>query len=492
MTVSKISHTNYISKGPLIILGYSKENVNIKDINFPMALYRLIRPLDVLRKSTSAKIFEYTYEQYKQLPSNVKVNGTFSVTVQPDEIGILERVTFRHTFYSHHSIRKLLPHDEYVFVAIAYDNQFKPFGPLECVNFYLGKIREMIETFKPDFAFGDATKLLDKTTGKDPLQYCWAYNYFSPELLEKIKRTELDKLVTLNHNWTLKELSTGGVLFQLNEPFDQDRKKEYTTYKRQAEKALKLKKLFGGKKVKPSKINRGSYGSGADTTAGYDDVFKMMFAVGKGTLTKKDYLHWLKAADKKFKGNYHDSLLVEWAEMFANSTMDEGISLRDMIFNMEVLDGSEFGERYQDQIFISASIGLSLFDDCDCANPNKHRTDCEQQQNLQTTLNFFSLAVEHLNPDIAFLGHEAELEVPGETDAHFSDFLFPLTFVSSARLLEKSVRSSQVSSPVIKAKNGIILNNFSGIFEFEGEDEFDERKKHDAELLGLQDVEMEL
>ena len=123
---------------------------------------------------------------------------------------------------------------------------------------------------------------------------------------------------------------------------------------------------------------------------------------------------------------------------------------------------------------------------------SKHRKDCEQQQNIQTTLKFFSIAVEYLNPDLSFLGHEEEINVAEVSDSNFSDFLFPLTYISGARFKKKGVKSSQVRSPIIKTKNGIILNNFSSIFEFEGEDEFNKRKEHDAELLGLQDIEMEL
>ena len=372
---------------------------------------------------------------------------------------------------------------------VGYEYQFKPFGSPKSIALFLQKIKELIEALQPAYAGGDAGKIINKATGKDPRQYCWAYNYFSPELLATIGRGKLEKLVAQNNNWKLEELSTGGVLFQLAEPFNQNRFKEYTTYKRQAEKTLTLKTLFGGKKSKPVQITRESYGRGEMTRAGNSETFDMLFAVEKGILGKEEYLTWLSDVNKEFRGTYHDSLLEEWAEMFANGNMNEGISLRDIIFDMEVLESSGFGETYQHTIFITASVGLSLFDDCDCEDPGKHGGDCEQQQNIRETLHFFTLAIKHLDPRCAILGHEAEIAALEEHEAHLEDFLFPLTYISRSRFVEIGINPSQLKSPIIKVKNGIVLDNFSGVFEFEGEDEFEKRKKHDAGLLGLRDIE---
>lgn len=290
----------------------------------------------------------------------------------------------------------------------------------------------------------------------------------------------------------MEHFSTGGILLRFDDPFNEKRFKEYIPYKKKVEKLLVLKKKFGINEQKTSKTTRESYGSGLETTADYNDAFIMFFAIRNRSRTKQDFLNWLRSMDSKFKGEYHDSLLEEWAGMLANGTMNEGILLNDITFDMMVLEGSNFGMKYTDLTFISSTIGLSLFDDCDCTNPSKHRKDCEQQKNLLTTLEYFSVAVKNLDPIFAFLAHEAEIDIVKESNAHFRDFLYPVTFISWNVLLEKGIKLSQLRSPTIEIRNGIIINYFCSIFEFGGEDEFIQRKKYDSIVLGLRDVEMEL
>ena len=497
MRMDKLSNFSRFG-GPFFMAAFKKET-DVLELKFLQSLHNVFIPIEIFKKRGIPKGVRAITKRFENLEEGVKKDGYLLLGINRDiydtsKTGPLPgfsfetRMTFRVYFLATSLFYDYLPFDQLNYILFSYDNQHRPFGPPEHISIVLDRVTEIIRTLDPVYVAGDGAKLFDKATGKDPRKYCWAYNYFSSEMLEGLNRIKIEELTRVNQNWLIEPTPTGGIIFRLREPFDQKRKKEYTSYKRHVEKALELKKRYPKKLAPPQKVTRESYGHGSKTRLDYDKAFTMFFAIEKGQSGQRDYLGWLKTLDREFKGNYHDSLLEEWAGMLASGTMGEGLELGDICYDINMEQRVSATKKFGDMVFIFVNVGVSFFEDrsCHCENLIIHDVDCEQWTHINDTIKFFKLTVESLAPRTAVLGEKNELRNIAEIDLNIDEYLFSLTFVSSKRLQALGLKVSQLKLPIINVKNGLIIDFFSYIFSFNKENnEERELRKKSIKMLGL-------